>query len=96
MRTAWPRSASSKTRDVLLTSIQRYAAAHTAETTTSTVGIPNDEMKGRIIGREGRNIRAFEKATGVDVIIDDTPGRGHRQRLRHDPPRGRPAVAGTS
>ena len=63
-----------KTRDILLTSIQRYAAAHTAETTTSTVGIPNDEMKGRIIGREGRNIRAFEKATGVDVIIDDTPG----------------------
>jgi len=63
-----------KTREVLLTSIQRFAAAHTAETTTSTVGIPNDEMKGRIIGREGRNIRAFEKATGVDVIIDDTPG----------------------
>ena len=63
-----------KTREVLLTAIQRYAAAHTAETTTSTVGIPNDEMKGRIIGREGRNIRAFEKATGVDVIIDDTPG----------------------
>ena len=63
-----------KTREVLLTSIQRYAAAHTAESTTSTVGIPNDEMKGRIIGREGRNIRAFEKATGVDVIIDDTPG----------------------
>jgi ribonuclease Y len=64
----------SKTREVLLTSLQRFAAAHTAETTTSTVGIPNDEMKGRIIGREGRNIRAFEKATGVDVIIDDTPG----------------------
>jgi len=63
-----------KTREVLLTALQRYAAAHTAETTTSTVGIPNDEMKGRIIGREGRNIRAFEKATGVDVIIDDTPG----------------------
>ena len=63
-----------KTRDILLTSIQRYAAAHTAETTTSTVDIPSDEMKGRIIGREGRNIRAFEKATGVDVIIDDTPG----------------------
>jgi ribonuclease Y len=64
----------SKARDMLLTSVQRYAAAHTAETTTSTVDIPNDEMKGRIIGREGRNIRAFEKATGVDVIIDDTPG----------------------
>jgi len=63
-----------KAREMLLTSIQRYAAAHTAETTTSTVDIPNDEMKGRIIGREGRNIRAFEKATGVDVIIDDTPG----------------------
>ncbi|REK07897.1 MAG: ribonuclease Y [Planctomycetota bacterium] len=64
----------SKTRDILLTSVQRFAAAHTAENTTSTVDIPNDEMKGRIIGREGRNIRAFEKATGVDVIIDDTPG----------------------
>ncbi len=63
-----------KSRETLLTALQRYAAAHTAETTTSTVGIPNDEMKGRIIGREGRNIRAFEKATGVDVIIDDTPG----------------------
>ena len=63
-----------KSREILLTALQRYAAAHTAETTTSTVGIPNDEMKGRIIGREGRNIRAFEKATGVDVIIDDTPG----------------------
>ncbi|WP_347245836.1 ribonuclease Y [Thermogutta sp.] len=63
-----------KSRDILLTAIQRYAAAHTAETTTSTVDIPNDEMKGRIIGREGRNIRTFEKVTGVDVIIDDTPG----------------------
>ena len=63
-----------KSRDILLTCIQRYAAKHTAETTTSTVDIPSDEMKGRIIGREGRNIRAFEKATGVDVIIDDTPG----------------------
>jgi ribonuclease Y len=63
-----------KSRDILLVAIQRYAAAHTAESTTSTVDIPSDEMKGRIIGREGRNIRAFEKATGVDVIIDDTPG----------------------
>ncbi len=63
-----------KAREMLLIALQRYAAAHTAEATTSTVGIPNDEMKGRIIGREGRNIRAFEKATGVDVIIDDTPG----------------------
>ncbi|MCA9099803.1 MAG: ribonuclease Y [Planctomycetales bacterium] len=63
-----------KAREMLITSMQRFAAAHTAETTTSTVDIPNDDMKGRIIGREGRNIRAFEKATGVDVIIDDTPG----------------------
>lgn len=63
-----------KAREILLTALHRYAAAHTAESTTSTVDIPNDEMKGRIIGREGRNIRAFEKATGVDVIIDDTPG----------------------
>jgi ribonuclease Y len=61
-------------REMLITTLQRYAAAHTAESTTSTVDIPNDEMKGRIIGREGRNIRAFEKETGVDVIIDDTPG----------------------
>jgi ribonucrease Y len=63
-----------KSREMLLTAIQRYASAHTADSTTSTVDIPNDDMKGRIIGREGRNVRAFEKATGVDVIIDDTPG----------------------
>jgi ribonucrease Y len=63
-----------KCREILTTTIQRYAASHTAEVTVSTVDIPNDEMKGRIIGREGRNIRAFEKATGVDVIVDDTPG----------------------
>ncbi len=63
-----------RSREMLVSCLQRYAASHTAETTTSTVDIPSDEMKGRIIGREGRNIRAFEKATGVDVIIDDTPG----------------------
>ncbi|QDT69639.1 Ribonuclease Y [Planctomycetes bacterium MalM25] len=61
-------------KEMLITSVQRFAAAHTAEATTSTVDIPSDEMKGRIIGREGRNIRSFEKETGVDVIIDDTPG----------------------
>ncbi len=64
--------ADQKAQEILLTAMQRYAAAHTADSTTSTVDIPNDDMKGRIIGREGRNIRAFEKATGVDVIIDDT------------------------
>ncbi|MEX2287570.1 MAG: ribonuclease Y [Planctomycetaceae bacterium] len=61
-------------REIVGMAVQRYAAAHTSETTVSTVDIPSDEMKGRIIGREGRNIRAFEKATGVDVIVDDTPG----------------------
>ncbi len=63
-----------KSREIISTAIQRYASEHTCEVTVSTVEIPNDDMKGRVIGREGRNIRAFEKATGVDVIVDDTPG----------------------
>ncbi len=63
-----------KSREIINTAIQRYASEQTCEVTVSTVEIPNDDMKGRIIGREGRNIRAFEKATGVDVIVDDTPG----------------------
>lgn len=67
-------TADQKAQEILLTAMQRYASAYTAESTTSTVDIPNDDMKGRIIGREGRNIRAFEKATGIDIIIDDTPG----------------------
>ena len=63
-----------KGRDILATAIQRLAADHTVESVVSTVDLPSDEMKGRIIGREGRNIRSFERATGVDVIVDDTPG----------------------
>jgi ribonuclease Y len=63
-----------KTQDILLVAMQRYASSQTSESSTSTVDIPNDDMKGRIIGREGRNIRAFEKVSGCDLIIDDTPG----------------------
>jgi len=62
-----------RAREILSVAIQRVAAEHTADITTTTVPIANDEMKGRVIGREGRNIRAFEQATGVDLIIDDTP-----------------------
>ncbi len=66
-------TAEDKARYVLSVAIQRYAGDHTFETTTATIALPGDEIKGRIIGREGRNIRAFEAATGITVLIDDTP-----------------------
>ncbi|MFH1746046.1 MAG: ribonuclease Y [Planctomycetota bacterium] len=67
-------NAREKARYITITAIQRYAAEHTCETVVATIDVASDDMKGRIIGREGRNIRAFEKATGATVIVDDTPG----------------------
>ncbi len=66
--------AEERAKDIIATAVQRYASGHCQEITVANIEIPDDAMKGRVIGREGRNIRSFEKATGVSVIVDDTPG----------------------
>ena len=70
-----------RAKEILTTAVQGYALAQTQEITTSSIPLPSEEIKGRIIGKEGRNIRAFEKAAGVELIVDETPRHGNYFKL---------------
>ena len=80
-------------RAVLLASMERIASETTAERTITSVKLENEDVKGRIIGKEGRNIQSLQKATGVDILVDDAPGGDRFELLRSRPPRGRPPDA---
>ena len=66
-----------KAREIVTLAVQRYSGSHISDSMTTVVNLPSDEVKGKIIGKEGRNIKAIERLTGVDIIIDDTPGLGY-------------------
>jgi len=85
-----------RAREIITDAIQRVASEHVASVSTSIVTLPNEEMKGRIVGRNGRNIRAFEQAAGVDVIVDDTPESVTISCFEPGTPRNCPPFPGSS
>jgi ribonuclease Y len=94
MKETMEEEAEDKARDLMAQAMQRYASETATESTATVVQLPSDDVKGKIIGKEGRNINAFESATGVDVIIDDTPRRDRDLRLRPRAPLRRQALDG--
>ena len=89
-------TATKEAKRIIVTSIQRVATETAIENAVTVFNIESDEVKGRIIGREGRNIRALEAATGIEIIVDDTPGSDHPERLRPRAPRDRPSGAASA